>query len=657
MIFTPARLRNLAGLAGLILLSTVSALAQTNYYAPNGTEYAVVGSLPGDQIYPDTALTAAGGLVVWQDNATDGSSWGISARRLDSTLSGAQSTFRVNVQGTNSQENPRVAMLKNGGAAFVWQGGRQGFQHVFARFLNASNTWLTSTDLVVSAFANSNSFQINPVVTVLNNSNVVVVWASMNQAGSNSMQDVYAKILSPSGVTISNEFRINQFTNFNQRTPAVTALKNGGFAVAWVSEQQRILSPSLGTNSAFQTASGMVSPSVDIFARLYSSNGAAASSEFLVNPGSSPAATPGLAARSDGGFVAAWSARDLAVVTNGWDIFARPFSSTGVGGSAVRVNSRVYGDQISPRISGIGQEFLVVWTSLGQDGSREGVFGQFVHGDSALIGGEFQVNTTTISQQMQPAVASDGNGQFQVVWTSFNGLPNGFDLFAQRYADVAALLAPMSAPFVYAPFTLSNGVYQPQLQVTWPPLLGISVSNFQVYADGVLTATVPAASNQWTMRAAQGLTASSTRSFTVSYFTTDGRQSPVSPATSGTTWGGLSWDGIPYEWMTAYYGSNVHQWPVADSKLAGTSTTLTQVFLSGGNPLDPNTWLRSSLARTAQGMFLNWNTQPGATYQVQSTTNFTTWSNLGSPRFAAGSNDSIFVGAGSASYYRVYLIR
>ena len=45
----------------------------------------------------------------------------------------------------------------------------------------------------------------------------------------------------------------------------------------------------------------------------------------------------------------------------------------------------------------------------------------------------------------------------------------------------------MSAPFVYAPFTLSNNVYQPQLLVTWPVLLGISVSNYEVYVDGAGT--------------------------------------------------------------------------------------------------------------------------------------------------------------------------
>jgi hypothetical protein len=89
----------------------------------------------------------------------------------------------------------------------------------------------------------------------------------------------------------------------------------------------------------------------------------------------------------------------------------------------VRVNSHLYGDQYAPRISAIGGDYLIVWTSLGQDGSREGVFGQFVHENGSLVGREVSVNTTTAGQQMQPAVASDGAEQFLVVWTGFTGSP------------------------------------------------------------------------------------------------------------------------------------------------------------------------------------------------------------------------------------------
>src|SRR5260221_6722079 len=107
---------------GLFLAFPAALFAQTNYYSKNGTEYAIVGSLPGDQVFPDVALATNGGVAVWQDNATDGSGWGVSARRLGGTLSGTLSTFRVNATGTNDQENARLALLKNGGAAFVWQG-------------------------------------------------------------------------------------------------------------------------------------------------------------------------------------------------------------------------------------------------------------------------------------------------------------------------------------------------------------------------------------------------------------------------------------------------------------------------------------------------------------------------------------------------------
>ena len=642
---------------GVLLGVPAAVMAQANYYAANGTEYAVVGSLFGDQVFPDVAVTPNGGLVVWQDNATDGDGWGISARRVDGTLSGTLSPFRVNVQGTNDQENARVALLKNGGAVFVWQGGKASAQHIFARFLTPTNTFLTTTDLVVSTFTNTKSFQINPAVTVLNNSNIVVVWSSFNQAGSNSLQDVYAKILSPTGVTVSNQFLVNQFTNYNQRTPAAAALKGGGFVVAWVSEQQRIVASS-NINQTNGTSSDQISfPSVDIYARLYRSNGVPAGNEFLADVGNNPCANPSIAAASDGGFMVGWSVKDVGILTNGWDVYARSFSGTGVGGTKVRLNTYVYGNQYAPRLSAVGLDYLAIWTSLKQDGSRQGVYGQFVHNDGALIGGEFRVNTTTASQQMQPAVASDGAGQFIVVWTSYIGSPNNFDLFAQRYANVSSLLHPMAAPFVYAPFMLTNGVYQPQLQVSWSPLLGISVAKFEVYLDGSATPVAGVSSNQWTMTAAQGLAVNSTHSFSVDYVTTDGRTSPMSPATSGKTWGGLNWGGIPFEWMTQYYGSDLAQWPVASADSDGDGMSTAQEFLSGTIPTNSASVLQVQLAKTAQGMFLNWGTQPGLTYQVQVTTDLKTWNNLGAPRFAAETTDSVYVGGSPSGYYRVTLLR
>jgi hypothetical protein len=661
---------------GLLLALPAAVFGQTNYYGTNGTEYSIVGALPGDQVWPDVAVNPGGGFVVWQDNATDGSGWGVSARRLDGTLSGTLSTFRVNVTGTNDQENARVALLKNGGAVFVWQGGVEGYQHIYARFLTPTNTWLTTTDVMVSVPANN--FQINPAVAVLNNSNTVVVWGSFDEAGASTLQDVYGQVFTPDGQKSGGEFLVNQFTSYNQRTPAIAALAGGGFVVAWVSEQERSLSPNLGTGSTNTTAlpiytspTGIATPSVDIFARLYDGNANALGGEFLVNSNAFPCANPAVAAASDGSFMVAWGAHNTININNSWDIYARSYSSPspGAGGPIVTVNTTLSGDQYAPRISAIGTDYLVAWTSLGQDGSREGVYGQFVHAGGGLVGGEFRVNTTTIGQQMQPAVASDGTSQFVAVWTSspgYTGTPYNFDLFAQRYLNLnlASNPPPLSAPFVWAPFTLSNGVYQPQLMVSWSSLLGISVSAYQVFADGTNAPTAIVTGNQWTMTASNNLTAGSTHSFQVAYTTTGGGQSPLSAATTNSTWSGLNWGGIPYEWMAAYFGGyyggvyHTNFWPAASSPVAPGGPTLLQVFRTGANPFDSSTWLKTGLVSTPQGLFLNWNTQPGHTYQVQATTNFTSWNAVpnASARFAAGTNDSIYVGGGSAGYYRVQFL-
>src|SRR6266508_4661072 len=113
-----------AGMATLVLAQ--------NAYGPEGGEYLIAGSLPGDQIFPQISVNSSGGYLVWQDNVTDGDGWGISARRLNSSLSGSFGVFRVNEQSAGEQENVRVALLKDGGAAFVWQGGTPGFQHIYA---------------------------------------------------------------------------------------------------------------------------------------------------------------------------------------------------------------------------------------------------------------------------------------------------------------------------------------------------------------------------------------------------------------------------------------------------------------------------------------------------------------------------------------------
>jgi hypothetical protein len=376
----------------------------------------------------------------------------VNAIALNSDLSKVQSTFRVNQNRSGDQERPQVALLKDGGAVFVWQAGRQGFQGISARFLSSSNSWLTG-DILVSG--SSGRSRLSPAIAVLANGNVVIVWSSLNQQGAASMQDVYAQVFSPVGQKLGSEFLVNQFTAFNQRTPAIAALSSGGFVVVWVSEQQRsgnVDTVFLGSNANTNGDRGVVQsaaniPSVDIFGRQFDGNGTPTGDEFLINTDNPICANPSVSAAADGGFVAAWGQKDLQTPSNSWDIFARSFSSDNAGGTVRRINSHLYGDQFLPHISSAGSDSLVVWTSLAQDGSAEGVYGQFLQADGSLSGAEFRVNTTTLSKQIHPSISSDSAGRFLVVWSSFVNATMGFDLYAQRFASSSYVAGPVTTTY------------------------------------------------------------------------------------------------------------------------------------------------------------------------------------------------------------------
>src|SRR5678809_575240 len=71
----------------LTLLLVLPAVAVDVNYSRQGAQFAVIPALVGDQTFPQISVRPGGGYIVWQDNITDGDGLGVSARRLDGTLS------------------------------------------------------------------------------------------------------------------------------------------------------------------------------------------------------------------------------------------------------------------------------------------------------------------------------------------------------------------------------------------------------------------------------------------------------------------------------------------------------------------------------------------------------------------------------------------
>lgn len=464
-----------------------------NDFSPGGPDYLISGSLPGDQTFPHAAISPTGGWLVWQDNAVDGNGLGINAQRLNAQLMKSGPAFRVNVEGAGDQEKPQVALLNDGGAVFVWQGGATGFQRIYARFRAANGNFLTG-DVLVNTY--TNEMQINPAVATLTDGSVLVVWASYGQDG--SRQGVYGQRFSAAGAKLGGEFRVNQFTSNNQRTPSVAALNSGKFVVAWVSEMQR------------------TSSSVDVYARLFAvTNGvpAAIGNEFPVNPSmTNVCANPQVAGSPLGGFAVVWSQNDNQLRTVGsssetgtpnipgsqrslksWDVFGRVFNADGSAvAAAVGLNTWTYGDQYAPAISAFGMNFLTAWISLGQDGSWEGIFGQFITGAGASTGVEFRINSTPVSRQIDPSVCTDGVNRFLVNWSAFVA-DTSFDLFARVYDLIRVSVVNTAQGVVISWNTQPGSVYQLQSSTNYSTWSDVGLPRTaEGYAESVNVSTSPA---------------------------------------------------------------------------------------------------------------------------------------------------------------------
>src|SRR5438034_1329904 len=161
--------------------------------------------------------------------------------------------------------------------------------------------------------------------------------------------------------------------------------------------------------------------------------------EFRVNtyiPGNEFGSS--IAADALGNFVVVWQSSNQDGSLTG--VFGQRYASSGAPlGPEFRVNTYTTSNQFGPAVaSDASGNFVVVWTSQYQDGSAFGIFGQRYASSGAPVGAEFRVNTYTTGDQSSPDVASDGAGDFVVVWQSASQDGSGQGVFGQRFAASGA---------------------------------------------------------------------------------------------------------------------------------------------------------------------------------------------------------------------------
>ena len=368
--------------------------------------------------------------------------------------------FQVNTQTVSAQRFPAAAAEDDGDFVIAWDSSSQdgsGYG-VFARRFSSAGVSL-ATEFQVNT--STGGGQRQPSAAVDADGDFVIAWRGSSAAA----YEVFVRRFSSAGTSLTGEIQANAHTPDQQLNPAVASEADGDFVVTWFSLTQ-------------DGASG------GIFARRFSSGGAALASEFQVNTYTTDyQRNPSVSEAANGNFVVAWQSQlqDGA----GWGVFARSFSSAGAPLTGeLQVNTYTVNDQQNPSVavSASGQ-FVVVWQSLLQDANGQGVFARRFSSSGAALANEFQISAYTIGSERNPSVAVDADGEFIVAWD--DGIAT--NVFARRFSSDGV---PLTGNFLVNTYTPSYQIFPSvaasasgDFVVAWEDQSGHDGDNLGVFAQ------------------------------------------------------------------------------------------------------------------------------------------------------------------------------
>lgn len=370
-----------------------------------GTETMVNTHLPGQQLEPSVAMLKDGGWVVtWQSWGQDGSNDGVYQQRYkpDGTPDGVE--VLVNTTTAESQYQPAITALKDGGWLVTWVGDEAGGPEIYQRRYDADGTATTAVGEVVNT--DVGSVQEMPTVTALPNGGWVVVWASRNDGAGNGHGIFQQQYDANGDPTTLAQVRVHTTLAGNQTKPSVAVLEDGGWIVTWQSPDAD------GTG---------------IYQQRFKADGTQEGVETPVNSLTAGAqANAIVTGLKDGGWVVAWQSPD----TNGTGIYQQRYDKDGnaLGSGETQVNTTSTGDQKNASITALTDGgWVVTWQSAND------IYLRHYNSSGTAVGNEVLVNDITASDQEFPSVTALPGGGWVVTWQSFKmGVPGEFQNIVQK---------------------------------------------------------------------------------------------------------------------------------------------------------------------------------------------------------------------------------
>mmetsp|Transcript_61317 Transcript_61317/g.70277 ORF Transcript_61317/g.70277 Transcript_61317/m.70277 type:complete len:843 (+) Transcript_61317:32-2560(+) len=255
----------------------------------------------------------------------------------------------------------------------------------------------------------TNKDQRFPDFALLKNGSAIIVWQSDGQDGDG--EGIYGKIIDPKTQRVLlPEFQINDYTTSHQRYPKVAQIQGGKVIVTWES----------------------VGSSLGVFAKMFDpAVGVADNTEFLINTYTSRAQyVPDVTVLNNGNIFLVW------VSWNQGGIFATILSpEREIVVPEFHVNTTSSYDQWFPRALSLSDgRILVMWHSWAQDGGDiDGVFARLLNPDGSESLAEFQVNNYAyLAQRYGCATELAGNKIF-FVWESSGQVTSSYGIYGRVF--------------------------------------------------------------------------------------------------------------------------------------------------------------------------------------------------------------------------------
>jgi len=361
---------------------------------------------------PITVLADGGYIVPFlatsDVNSSDGDGYGVFFQRYDADGNKVGEPQLANTTTEGNQYEADVAALEDGGYVLAWQSsvGDGDGNGIYLQRYDADGNKVGGETLVNTT---TQGDQSQVVITGLKDGGYTVAWQSENSDGDG--YGIYLQKFDVNGAKVGSEVLVNETTQANQTMPAIDELENGGFVVSWQDDSK-------GTQEAYS--------------RVFDTN-MNSSNEIHVNSSTMGDQTlPMVSGLKDGGFVTTWISYD----GNEASIVLQRFDSSGekVGGETEvsKLTDFDLYSNVTPEVAGLDDGgYVVVFADKDSDGS--GVYYQRYDADGNEMGERVLLNEDESANQYNPHVTELNDGGFLTTWVNVSEDMSSMEVVGQRF--------------------------------------------------------------------------------------------------------------------------------------------------------------------------------------------------------------------------------